>query len=86
LKPPSHFDLTPLNEAFLKFISVGAEVRTIFRQELSEKIKKVIMLFCDQNGQMAHDRVVDMNSLGKIMNENGISVTLQVSQNLSSLL
>lgn len=32
LKPPSHFDLSPLNEAFLKFISVGAEVRTIFRQ------------------------------------------------------
>jgi hypothetical protein len=24
LKPPEHFDLSPLNEAYLKFISVGA--------------------------------------------------------------
>lgn len=86
MKPPPHFDLSPLNEAFLKFISVGAEIRTIFRQELAEKMKKVIMLFCDENGQMINGRVVDMNTLGKIMNENGISVNLQVSQNLSSLL
>lgn len=35
---------------------------------------------------MVNSRVVDMNELGKIMNENGISVNLQVSQNLSSLL
>ena len=47
LKPPEHFDLSPLNEAYLKFISVGAEVRTLFRQELKEKLKKVVMLFCD---------------------------------------
>jgi hypothetical protein len=49
-------------------------------------MKKVVMLFCDQNGQMVDGRVVDMNSLGKLMNENGISVSLPVSQNLSSLL
>lgn len=43
------------------------------------------MLFCDQNGQMVNDRVVDMNTLGKVMNDNGIAVSAQVSQNLSSL-
>ncbi len=44
------------------------------------------MLFCDENGQMVNDRVVDMNTLGKVMNDNGIAVSAQVSQNLSSLL
>lgn len=31
-------------------------------------MKRVVMLFCDENGQMINDRVVDMNTLGKIMN------------------
>lgn len=43
------------------------------------------MLFCDENGQMVNERVVDMNSLGRIMNDHGIVVSPQVSQNLSSI-
>ena len=49
-------------------------------------MKKVVMLFCDENGQMINDRVVDMNTLGKIMNDTNIAVSPQVSLNLSSLL
>jgi hypothetical protein len=49
-------------------------------------MKKVIMFFCDEKGQMINDRVVDMNSLGKIMNDNGITVSPPISQNLSSLM
>ncbi len=44
------------------------------------------MFFCDQKGQMINERVVDMNSLGKIMNDNGITVSPPISQNLSSLM
>lgn len=47
LKPPSSFDMTPFNQAFAKFVSVSPEVRTVFRQEVEEKNKKVLMLFCD---------------------------------------
>lgn len=78
--------MSPLNDAYLKFISVGAEIRTIFRQELAEKMKRVVMLFCDEKGQMVGDRIIDMNTLGKVMNDNGIVVSPQVSQNLSSIL
>jgi hypothetical protein len=35
---------------------------------------------------MINERVVDMNSLGKIMNDNGITVSPPISQNLSSLM
>ncbi len=49
-------------------------------------MKKVLMLFCDEKGQMIAERVVDMNSLGKVMNSCGIAVSPQVSQNMSSLL
>lgn len=86
LKPPSSFDLNPLNDAYLKFIEVGSEIRTIFRQELADKAKKVLMLFCDESGQMYTTRNIDLNSLGKTMNENGIAVSLQVSRNMSSIL
>lgn len=44
------------------------------------------MLFCDEKGQMVGDRIIDMNTLGKVMNDNGIVVSPQVSQNLSSIL
>jgi hypothetical protein len=32
-------------------------------------MKKVIMFFCDEKGQMINERVVDMNSLGKIVSK-----------------
>lgn len=44
------------------------------------------MLFCDENGQMIEERKIDLNVLGKMMNENGIQVSPQISGNMSSLL
>ena len=44
------------------------------------------MLFCDEDGEMIHERTIDMNTLGKMMNDNGIVVSSQVSSNMSSLL
>jgi hypothetical protein len=50
-------------------------------------MKKVITFFCEQQtGEMINDRIVDMNTLGKKLNDNGIVVSPQVSQNLSSLM
>ena len=57
-----------MNDAFLKFISISTEMRTIFRQELNEKMKKVLMLFCDPNGQMINENSIDLITLGKVMN------------------
>ena len=65
---------------------MGTEIRTVFRQEIVEKMKKVLMLFCDETGQMYSDRTIDLNTLGKVMNEHGITVSPQISQNMSSLL
>ena len=44
------------------------------------------MLFCDQDGQMIDEKSVDLNSLGKKMNENGITVASYVSENMSNIL
>ena len=44
------------------------------------------MLFCDQDGQMIDEKSVDLNSLGKKMNENGITVSQNISQNMSNIL
>lgn len=44
------------------------------------------MLFCDEDGQMIDDKSVDLNTLGKIMNERGITVGQNVSENMSSIL
>ena len=43
------------------------------------------MLFCDESGQMKKERNIDLNSLGRIMNEQGILVSPQISQNMSSI-
>ena len=44
------------------------------------------MLFCDQDGQMVEDKSVDLNSLGKKMNESGITVASNVGDNMSNIL
>jgi hypothetical protein len=67
-------------------VGCGVEVRAAFREELKEKIKQTIMLFCDQDGQMIEEKSVDLNSLGKKMNENGITVAGVVSENMSNIL
>ena len=51
-----------------------------------DKQKGVVMLFCDEDGQMIEDKSVDLNTLGKIMNEKGITVGQNVSENMSSIL
>lgn len=61
-------------------------MRTIFRQEINEKMKKVLMLFCDPNGQMINEMSIDLITLGKIMNENGITVTQPITQNMPSIM
>lgn len=44
------------------------------------------MLFCDENGQMINEKSVDLNTLGKTMNEHNIPVSNQVSDNMSNML
>ena len=44
------------------------------------------MLFCDADGQMIEEKSVDLNVLGKKMNEHGITVSQQVADNMSNLL
>lgn len=42
--------MTPFKEAFNKFLSTGAEIRTILREEILDKRKKIVMRFCDKDG------------------------------------
>ena len=44
------------------------------------------MLFCDPNGQMINEMSIDLITLGKIMNENGITVTQPITQNMPSIM
>ena len=44
------------------------------------------MLFCDADGQMVEEKSVDLNALGKKMNQHGINVSQQVSDNMSNIL
>ena len=44
------------------------------------------MLFCDQDGQMIDEKSIDLNALGKKMNENGITVSQNVTDNMSNIL
>lgn len=44
------------------------------------------MLFCDQDGQMINEKSVDLNTLGKKMNDNGITVATNISDNMSNIL
>jgi hypothetical protein len=65
--PPSYFDLRPFNESLQELAAVNAEERTRFRQTLEQSMKKVVMLFCSENGEMINHRSVDLNELGKIL-------------------
>ena len=86
LKPPEWFDTAPFTQAFTRFINCGAEIRAVFRDEIKDKHKTVVMLFCDADGQMIDDKSVDLNSLGKKMNDHGINVSQQVTDNMSNIL
>jgi len=86
LKPPEWFDTAPFIQAFTRFVGCGVEIRAAFREEIKDKSKQTVMLFCDQNGQMIEDKSIDLNTLGKKMNENGITVASSVADNMSNIL
>lgn len=44
------------------------------------------MIFCDEKGQMIKEKNIDLNTLGKIMSENGLNITSQINENMSSIL
>jgi hypothetical protein len=46
---------------------------------MKNKQKIVRMLFCDDNGQMIKDRNIDLNNLGKLMNDEGINIAAQIN-------
>lgn len=86
LKPPEWFDTVPFIQAFTRFVNCGAEIRAIFREELKEKQKQAIMLFCDKDGQMISEKSVDLKTLGRKMNDQGITVTQNIAENMSNIL
>ena len=44
------------------------------------------MLFCDADGQMIDEKSVDLNTLGKKMNERGFTVSQPLIENMSNFL
>ena len=54
-------------------------MRANLREELATKQKIVKMIFCDENGQMIKDRNIDLNTLGRIMSENGLNINPQIN-------
>ncbi len=46
----------------------------------------MVMLFCDEDGQMIEEKSVDVNVLGRKMNDKGITVGQNVSDNMCSIL
>lgn len=86
LKPPEWFDTAPFTQAFARFIACGADVRAAFREEIKERHKAVLMLFCDRDGEMIEEKSVDLNILGKRLGEAGLTVSPQVNDNMSSIL
>ena len=85
LKPPSWFDLSPFLIAFTKFVAVSAEQRTAFRLQVEESFKKVIILFCNQDGEMIPSRHVDLISFGEVLKGQGLDVPPNVSDNLANI-
>ena len=53
---------------------------------MRDRRKAVLMLFCDKDGEMITDKSVDLNVLGKRLAEAGVTVSPQVSDNMSSIL
>lgn len=69
MKPPSWFDLTPFLEAFKKFTSSNANVRTQIRFQLEKKEKTVRMMFCHENGEPNAERCQDILTLAERLNK-----------------
>lgn len=67
-------------------MAVSAETRTLFRNEVENNLKKIIMLFCNENGEMKDNRCVDLNELGDTLKQRSIAVNADVSENMASFL
>lgn len=78
--------MAPFKEAFNKFVSVGAEIRTILREEVIDKRKKIVMQFCDKDGEMMHTNSVDLGGLAKTMSDLGFEINVNTLENLYSIL
>ena len=48
---PPYIDIQPLLDAFKNFVDNGAETRSKIRLQISEEEKKIIQLFCEDNGE-----------------------------------
>lgn len=67
MKPPIYFDIEPLEKAMNKFLILTAETRANFLEKIAENIKKVRLLFCNQDGEPNKTRCQDMNELGQTL-------------------
>ena len=65
---------------------MGAEVRTILREEIIENKKRLLMQFCDKHGEMMHTNSVDLGALAKTMSDLGFEINPSVLENLYSTL
>lgn len=55
---------------------------------IETNIKQVIMLFCNENGEIINERSVDLNEFGTILKTNikDIELTEAVSENMANFL
>ncbi len=64
-QPPEYFDLEPFQLAFKKFILAGVEVRTQFRQAISNSPQDLNELFSNENGELINSRCQNIISIAK---------------------
>lgn len=75
VKEPEYFDLSPLQKAFTKFMAAGPEMRTSLRSVILENLKKFILIFSNENGELIKERIIDVTELGDYMKEYGVNFT-----------
>lgn len=86
LKPPTWFDLSPFIQAFQRFVAISAEQRAQAMRVIEENRKKVIILFCDQDGELIPSRHVDLIQLGDTLKQQGLDIAIPVCENFANLL
>ena len=83
---PTTFDITPLYNAFKKFVSVKPEERSKFIQDLEGNKNKVISFFTNEMGELIDSRCGDLNSLGDSLIKVGVPISHEIIENLSPML
>lgn len=62
-------------------------MRTGFRQQIETNMKKVVMNFCNENGELNSERSMDINDLGRNLAEEGMDKTTpEIQENMASFL